>query len=217
MINTIIETIQSTILPSIFWAIIIFFLGLFISKKLGTIVSKLLEKIKLNSTMKGLNWDDGFFKKHNAKMNAERFFGGVVKIFFLLLTVMICIEILNLDLLNEFLLQIANYYPNIFISSVIFIIAVYIADFSKKIVIAIPDNKNNLKYSNSIGHIVSASVWVLATLAILYQLNIVPDLILTIFIGVVGMLALVFGLAFGLGAVDTVREYLKSLHKNSKK
>jgi hypothetical protein len=31
------------------------------------------------------------------------------------------------------------------------------------------------------------------------------------------MIALIFGLAFGLGAVDTVKDYLKGVHKNTKK
>lgn len=202
-------------IPIIFWTLIIFFLGIFISSKLGQLSSEVLSKIKLNNTMKSLNWD-GFFKKHNTKLDAERFFGNIVKIFFILITLMICIEVLSLDLINTFLLQIITYYPNIFIASAIFIIAVFIADFSKKIVIASSDNKDSFKYSNSIGNIISICVWILSILAILYQLKIVPDLILTIFIGVVIMLALSFGLAFGLGAVDIVKEYLKEIHKNSK-
>jgi len=215
MLNTIISTIQSTLLPTLIWTIIIFFLGIFISKKIGELTSEGLSKFKLNQAMKNLNWD-GFLKKHNAKLDAERFFGNIVKIFFILLTLMICVEILNLSLLSEFLMQIVNYYPNIFVSSIMFIIAVFIADFSRKIIF-ISSDKNSFKYSNSIGYIISACVWVLSTLAILYQLKIVPDLILTVFIGVVGMFALIFGIAFGLGGVDLVKKYLKDVYKNSKK
>jgi hypothetical protein len=216
MLETIISTIQNSMLVNLFWALIIFFLGVFISSKIGQLVSEGLAKVKLNSVMKGLNWD-GFFRKHNTKLNAEGFFGAVVKVFFILITLMICIEILNLDLVNEFLLQIVSYYPNIFIASVIFIIAAFVAEFSKKIVIASNTDKDSFKFSNSIGNVISICVWVLSILAILYQLQIVPNLILTIFIGVVFMIALIFGLAFGLGAVDTVKDYLKGVHKNTKK
>jgi len=50
-------------------------------------------------------------------------------------------------------------------------------------------------------------------LAILYQLKIVPDLVLTIFIGFVAFIVLAFGLAFGLGGRDFAKKILDDLEK----
>lgn len=125
---------------------------------------------------------------------------------------MVSSEILNLTILSEFFLKVVDYYPNILISSIIFIIAVFVAEFSKKIVYASSD----LKYSNTPGVFIGAATWILAVLAILYQLKIVPELIITLFIGVTAALALTFGIAFGLGGQDLVKNFLKKIEKKIK-
>jgi hypothetical protein len=67
-----------------------------------------------------------------------------------------------------------------------------------------------------LGDIISSVAWILAILAILYQLKIVPDLILTIFIGFVLFIVLFFGLSFGLGGKDFAAKILEDLEKKIK-
>lgn len=204
-------SMSNTILPNIFWAVVIFIIGFLISRKIRDITQELLKRLKLDQATKNLGWHH-FFEKYNTKLNASKFFGIVVYLFFLLITLMISSEILNFVILTEFLLNIAEYYPNILISSVIFIVAVFVAEFSKKIVI----RSSDLKYSNSVGVAISTGTWILAVLAILYQLKIVPDLVLTLFIGVTAALALVFGISIGLGGQDLVKSILKKVEKKIK-
>ena len=66
------------------------------------------------------------------------------------------------------------------------------------------------------GNIISYSAWILAILAILYQLQIVPTLILTIFIGFVALIVITFGLAFGLGGKDLAKKVLEDLEEKLK-
>lgn len=198
-------------IANIFWAVLIFIIGITISKKLGNLIEELLENIKLNQATKNLGWNN-FFNKHNTRLNTSRFFGIIIELYLILITFMISSEILELTVLSEFFLNVIQYYPNILISSVIFIFAVFIADFSKKIVYA----DENLKYSNTLSVFTSASTWVLAILAILYQLKIVPELIITLFIGVVATLAITFGLSFGLGGQEIVKSFLKNIQKKIK-
>lgn len=201
----------TSIISNIFWAVIILITGIIFSRKIGEICQNFLENLRLNQATKNLGWHH-FFERYNAKLNASRVFGVIVQVYLLLITCMISSEILDLSVLGEFFLNIVEYYPNIFISSIIFILAVFIAEFSKKIVFPGED----LKYSGDLSEILSSATWILATLAILYQLQIVPDLIMTLFIGVVAALALAFGLAVGLGAQDLVKSYLKKIEKKKK-
>jgi len=73
--------------------------------------------------------------------------------------------------------------------------------------------KEKIVYSSVLSNIISSAAWILATLAILYQLKIVPDLVLTIFIGFVAFIVLAFGLAFGLGGRDFAKKILDDLEK----
>ena len=205
--------LQNTIIPSLFWAVVVFIIGFFISKKFGDIVAELLEKIKLTSAMKSLGWVD-FLGRYDTKLDATKFFGAIVRIFFMILTIMISIEILGFYQLTQFFLEIIKYYPNIFIASIIFIVAVFIAQFSKKIVFA--SSGKELKYSNIVGDALSTGTWVLAILAILYQLQIVPNLILALFIGVIALLVLTFGISFGVGGIERAKKFLDGTHKKTK-
>ncbi|HOI60227.1 MAG TPA: hypothetical protein PKU93_02770 [Candidatus Pacearchaeota archaeon] len=211
MEDIIISLNNASVFSNIFWAALVFFIGLILSKKSGSIIENLLQNIKLNQATKNLGWHN-FFEKYNTKLNASRFFGMIVQLYVILITFMVSSEILNLSVLSEFFLNVIQYYPNILISSVIFVMAVFVADFSKKIVYAGAD----LKYSNTLSAFIGASTWVLAALAIFYQLKIVPDLIITLFVGVVVALALTFGLSFGLGGQELVKDFLKKIQKKIK-
>lgn len=205
------EIVITSIISNIFWAIVILIVGSLLAKKGREIVQNFLENIRLNQATKNLGWHH-FFERYNAKLNASRFFGFIAQIYLLLVTVMISVEILDLKGLSDFILTIVAYYPNIFISSAIFILAVFIAEFSKKIVFP----REDFKYVNNLSDILSLVIWILATLAILYQLQIVPNLIMTLFIGVVAAFALSFGIAVGLGGQDFIKSHLKKVGKKRK-
>ena len=201
----------NNIIVNLIWAVLILVLGCFLAKKAGIMIENLLKKIRLNQAVKNLGWH-AFFERYKTRLNVSKFFGLVFEGYLFLIVMMISTEILNLMVLSNFFLNIVNYYPNIFIASIIFIIAVFFAEFSKKIVYADAD----LKYSNTLSILISGSAWVLAGLAILYQLKIVPDLILALFRGVTLALALAFGISFGLGAKDLISKFLKEFFKKIK-
>ncbi len=201
----------NNIIVNLIWAVLILVLGCFLAKKAGIMIENLLKKIRLTQAVKNLGWH-AFFERYKTRLNVSKFFGLVFEGYLFLIVMMISTEILNLMVLSNFFLNIVNYYPNIFIASIIFIIAVFFAEFSKKIVYADAD----LKYSNTLSILISGSAWVLAGLAILYQLKIVPDLILALFRGVTLALALAFGISFGLGAKDLISKFLKEFFKKIK-
>jgi hypothetical protein len=56
--------------------------------------------------------------------------------------------------------------------------------------------------------LVRRAIWVLATLAILYQLKIVPHLILSLFIAILALIVLAVGISFGLGGKEIAKKIL---------
>jgi hypothetical protein len=76
--------------------------------------------------------------------------------------------------------------------------------------------KEKLTFSRFFGEGFSLSVWVLATLAIFYQLKIIPELILALFIGVILIIVLIVGISFGLGGKDLAAKILKELEEKMK-
>jgi hypothetical protein len=201
-------------LPNLIWSLLILLVGVIVGNKLKDYMVDLLKKLRLNQMLKSLGWED-FFDKYNTQINVSKFFGDLVCIFFILLFLTISFDVLEFKQFNFLIQGAINYFPNIFIAIVIFIFTVFLADFSKKIMV-VSLEKEKIAYSSVLGDIISSVAWVFAILAILYQLKIVPELILTIFIGFVAFIVLFFGLSFGLGGKDMAAKILEDLEKKIK-
>ncbi|BFT95265.1 MAG: hypothetical protein MNSN_01060 [Minisyncoccus archaeiphilus] len=213
IISAFITNLSGTILP-LFWALLVFSIGLFTGNRIKKISKEFLDKLRLNQMLKSLGWED-FFDRYDTKLDASGFIGSIIEIFFMLVVLSISLEIIGLSQINRLLQEVINYFPNIFISIIIFIFAVFLADFSKKIIL-VKMERQKMSYSNIVGNIVSTSTWILAILAILYQLQIVKTLILTIFIGFIALIVLILGLSFGIGGKDMASRMLKDLEEKVK-
>lgn len=196
-------------LPRAIGAILVFLIGLFISKQVANLVLQSLKKTRLNSALKRLGWQEALARVE-VRFDATKFFAELVRWFFLLLFLAASAELIGLPQFSEIIAQILGFFPNIFIAALIFIIAVFLADFAQKIMIGVLE-KERITYSRFLGKALSWTIWVLAILAILYQLKIAPTLILTIFIGVVALVVLTLGIAFGLGGKEIAAKILKEL------
>jgi len=62
-----------------------------------------------------------------------------------------------------------------------------------------------------LGAIVKCAIYIFAAFAILLQLGVAESIINIMITGFVGMFAMAFGLAFGLGGKDVAAEILRSI------
>ena len=201
-------------LPNVFLGAIIILLGLYVSKKIRDIVAYYLNKLRLNQMLGSLGWQE-FFNRFDTKLDVSRFLGTITQVYFLLWFLLLALDILSLSIVGNIISGIIGYYPNIFISIIIFIVAVFIADFSKKIIVG-DFREEKLTYSNFLGNIVASSVWIVAILAMLYQLQIAQTLILITFIGFITLIVLTVSIAFGLGGKEMARKTLEDIEKKIK-
>ena len=200
--------------PPIFWAGLVLLIGIFISKWLGTLATAFLNKIRLNQVLKRVGLEE-VLSKIDTRLNAPKFFGELVRWFFIIVFLMATFDILGLLQLSQFLEKIIGYFPNIFISALIFIIAAFLTDFSQKIVVGTLEEEK-ITYSKLFGRLIRWAIWLFAILAILYQLQITPLLILVIFIGIMITTSITLGVAFGLGGKDLAARILKELEEKFK-
>ena len=200
--------------PSIFWAILVLFIGWFVSKWIGQVAAVFLSKIRLNQVLKRMGLEEAL-TKIDTRLNAPKFFGEIVRWFFVILFSMAASEISGLTQFSQFLEKVIGYYPNIFIAALIFVVAVFLADFSQKIVVGTLE-KEKITYSRFLGRAIRWAIWLFAILAILYQLRITPSLILAILIGMVVTISIALGIAFGLGGKDLAAKILKELEEKFK-
>jgi len=70
-----------------------------------------------------------------------------------------------------------------------------------------------VSFNNFAGTAVKWAVYVFAIFAVLLQLGIAPEIVNALVMGLVGMLALAFGLAFGLGGKEAAARMIEETRK----
>jgi len=198
-------------LPSVVGALLIFFIGWVISVAVGKLVGDILKRLNFNKIFEKGNWDEALAKA-DIKVDASAFIGSIFKWSLVIVFLLASVEVLGLTQLAGFLKDVLAYLPNVVVASLIFVVAVIIADISEKVLRALVET-TQVGYGHMVGVIVRWSIWIFALIAILMQLGIAPMLLQTLLTGIVALIVIAGGLAFGLGGKDMASEILQDLRK----
>jgi hypothetical protein len=202
-------------LPTIFAALLVFVAGVVLAKWARRLTIKILEAIKLSAVVKKSGFEP-FLDKAEIGIKAEEIFGGVVKWLIILVFFITAVNILGLTTVSLVLNNILGYVPRIISAVLVLTVGVLLAGLVESLVKGALA-QIDLKTSRLLGKISSYLVVIFSILAAINELQVAQVLVNTLFMGFVGMLALGFGLAIGLGAKELVAEVLKEWYKNFKK
>jgi len=187
-------------IPMILGALIIFIIGLIVASVLELIVVKIIRLIKLDNllTRSGL---EEYLKRGGWRLDTGKFLGKIVYWFIVIASVLAASDILNFYAFSSFLSSILAYIPNIIIAVLIVLAAFIIAGFLKSVV-KVSVTGARPKEANFLGALSWWAVVIFGLLAALAQLGIASSLFNIIISGLVAMIALAGGIAFGLGGKD---------------
>lgn len=200
--------------PSLLGAIVIFAIGWMISVAVGKLIAEILKRIKFNQIFEKGNWDEALAKA-GIKVDASAFIGAIVKWVLVIVFLLAAVEILGFVQLASFIQDILAYLPNVIVAALIFVVTVIVVDIVEKLVRATVEGIK-VGYGKMVSEIIKWSIWIFAILAILLQLGIARPFMETLFTGIVAMLVISFGLAFGLGGREVAAEMLQDLRKKLK-
>jgi hypothetical protein len=111
--------------------------------------------------------------------------------------------------------QLLLWLPNLVVALVVLVIGGLAATALSNVVRA-STAKAGFSNPGAIAKVASVGVWAFAIVVAVNQLGIAETLVNTLFMAVVGALALAAGLAFGLGGRDTAGEIVRGIHQRSK-
>lgn len=203
-----------TFIPALIGAIIVFVVGWFIAIGIAKLITEILKRARFNRIFERGVWKEALAKAE-FKIDAAGFIGVVVKWVLVIVFLMAAVEILGLEEFASFLKNVLSYLPNVVVASFIFVVAVIIADILEKVVRAAVES-TRVGYGHIVGVIVRWSIWIFAILAILIQLKVAQSLIETLFAGLVGVIVIAAGIAFGLGGKEIATEILRDLYRKLK-
>ncbi|MBI4138039.1 MAG: hypothetical protein HY482_00390 [Candidatus Wildermuthbacteria bacterium] len=201
-------------IPALVGALVIFIIGWFISVGIGRLVTDILKRARFNQMFERGNWKRAL-EKADLKVDPSAFIGGIFKWVLAVVFLLASVEVLGLAQLAGFIRDALAYLPNVLVAALIFVVTVIITDIVEKVLRAAVES-TQVGYGHIVGVIVRWSMWIFAAIAILTQLGIAPGLLQTLFTGLVALVVIAGGLAFGLAGKDVAGEILRDLGKKFK-
>lgn len=202
--------------PNLIVAIVIFILGWVVGAVLGRVVSQIIKAVRVDSALESAGASD-VLSRAGFRLDSGAFVGGLVKWFFIIAFLVAAFDVLGLTQVNVFLQEVVlGYLPNVIVAALILLLAAVIADAMQKVVVG-SAKAAEMEHAHFLGGVTRWAIWIFAIIIALSHLGIAQSFMQVLFTGVVAMLALAGGLAFGLGGRDAAGDFIGKLKKDISK
>jgi small-conductance mechanosensitive channel len=201
--------------PRFLFAVIVFIIGWIIGSVIGRAVEQVIAALKVDKALESAGADN-MMTRAGMKLNVGAFIGGIVKWFIIVVFLVASLDILQLTAVTDFLkADVLGYLPNVIVAALILVIATIVSDFMGKVVTA-SAKAGNVRSANFLGTLTRYAIWIFAFIIALGQLGIAAAYMQILFTGLVAMLAIAGGLAFGLGGKEAAARSIESLREHTK-
>lgn len=198
--------------PKIVLAVVVFIIGWIVATTIGKLVMMAIDALKLDRLFKNAGAEEALARA-NIKLHIGKFFGELVKWFIVIVFLVASLNILSLDAVTMFLQQVLMYIPQVIIAALILVAGTILADFVRKFVSG-SAAVANVRSARMLGSIAYYAIWILTVVTALDKLGIFGYFGQIIFTGLVVMMAIAFGLAFGLGGKDAAARWVNRLSED---
>jgi len=190
-------TSTAAFIPALVGALLTLLVGWIVAAGLGTLVEKIVTLAQVDSLLKKAGVEE-LVSRAGMRMHAGHFLGRIVYWFVMIGFLIAVSDILGLPQFSQFLTQVMAYLPSVFAATVIMLATVWVANLVKVFVSASAKGAE-LAGSELVGAIAWWSIFVFGLFATLLQLQVAETIVSIVVTGLVAMLAIAGGLAFGLG------------------
>jgi hypothetical protein len=197
-------------LPSLLGGLIILVIGLLIGGIVKHVLVSLFGFLKVEALFERAK----LFKKAEVKI-WEDVLIEILKWALIIVFLIPALEVWGLSQATVFLNQFLLYLPNVIVAVVIAFVGLLSANLVSDLVRHSVKSLGSAS-ANSLAVFSKGAITFFTVLVVMNQLGVAQDLIRILFTGIVAMLALAGGLAFGLGGRDLARELLEELKNRLK-
>ncbi len=201
-------------LPNFLVAVIILVVGWVVATFVAKLVRQVLHSAKLDEIGDKLGLDE-VSARTGMKMSVSGTIAWLVKWFLLVAVFLAAADILNLTQVSEFLNQVLLYIPSVVAAAAILLVGTMVARFLGNLV-RHSVKAAGLLSADLLATVVTWAVMIFTVLATLDQLRVAQAFVQTLFTGIIAMIAIAGGLAFGLGGRDHASKVLDRVEKDIK-
>ena len=201
-------------IPRVIGFIVILIIGWLISGVLATAVAALLRAVRFNDLAQrsGLT---GFVQNMGLRTDTAGVLANIVKWFVRLIVLVVAFDALGLPAVSAVLQQFLLWIPNLVVAVVILVIAGLAANALGNLVRG-STAQAGFDNPDLLATIARTAVWGFGIVVAVNQIGVAQALVNTLFMGLVGALALALGLAFGLGGRDTAGQIVQNWYNRSR-
>lgn len=196
--------------PKLVLGLIFLLIGIIIAAFLKQVLKELFRFFKLESYLAKYGVPEAREGADWSSIVAE-----IVRWFVIIAFLVPTADVWGLGRFAQVLDNLLSYLPNVFVAVLLLLVGFVVARLVHDLVLASVHglSKDSAK---SVALVSRYAVLVFVFLVVLNQLGIASDLIRILFSGIIAMLALAGGLAFGLGGKDAAKDAIDSLRKRLK-
>lgn len=194
-------------LPNLIGALIIFIIGLIIASLVEKLVERVIFYLKVDTLLRKAEIE-GYLERANMKLNAGKFMGKLAYWFLLVVFLRSASSQLGLTAFSDFFGDVFSFIPAVITAALIMLITLIAANFVRGLVIASVSSAK-LGHARGLGVFVWWVIFFFGLVMALPKIGVNTAIIQTLITGLIAMLALAGGLAFGLGGRDRAARFIE--------
>jgi hypothetical protein len=199
-------------IPNVLAAIVVILVGVIVAWAIKTVIVKGLGYIKLKRYTDSVGLDKVFTEK----VEFANLIGDLARWTVIIVFLIPALEILGVSEVNSVLESILGYIPSVVLAMVAVLIGLVVADLVSRIIRSTAATMGT-KNADLLADLAKWSIIVFVVLGALQQLNILPQLISTLTIGVMAFFVIAGGVSFGLGGKEAAAGLIAGIGKKFNK
>lgn len=200
--------------PNLVVAIVLVFVGVLVGVSFEKVIAYLVRSLKVDELLESAGLGK-ILARGGFRLDAGLFLGGLVKWFVIIAFLMAGLQAVRLTSVSTFLgAVILSYIPQVIIATLMLLFAAVGAKAAKKTITG-TSAALGAPAAHLLGTIAGSSIWIGTVIFVFAQLGIAPDFMKILFTGIVAMVSLAGGLAFGLGGRDAAAQLIVRLTRQA--
>lgn len=197
-------------IPKFVAGTIIFLFGIIIASLLKSAIIEIFKALNIESFLKKYGVPEA-----KEELNWTNILAEIVRWFVIILFLIPTAEVWGLPQVIVVLDKFLTYLPNVLVAAIIGLVGFVFAKLAYDITFASVQGLS-LETSKAIASVSKWAVTIFVVLAILNQLGVASEMIRILFTGLIAMVAVAGGIAFGLGGKDAAKDIIDDLRKKLK-
>jgi hypothetical protein len=194
--------------------VVILVIGWIVASAIAAAVAAILRAVKFNDLANRSGFS-GFVRNMGVHTDASGMLAGLAKWFMRLIVLVVAFDALGLPAVSQVLQQLLLWLPNLVVALVVLVIAGLAANALSSLVRGSAASAG-LGNPDLLANIARIAVLAFGLVIAVNQVGVATTLVNTLFMGIVGALALALGLSFGLGGRDTASQIVQNWYRSGR-